>query len=73
MAARESAEVKAAVADVVAGARTRKEAAEHYQVAESSIYRAMQRHDLGRVQRKPRAPRGLPLPEPYYFADGTPI
>lgn len=73
MAARESAEVKAAVADVVAGKLTRQGAAEAYGVSESSIYRAMQRHELGRVKRKPRAPRGQPLPEPYHFADGTPL
>jgi hypothetical protein len=42
-------------------------------VAESSITRAMKRHGLPALPKGPRPRPPVPLPEPYRFADGSPL
>lgn len=65
--------VKAAAAAVVAGV-PRCEAAKHFNVDESAIYKYMRRTGLPLPGQR-KGPRKVypPLPEPYYFGDGTPL
>jgi transposase len=72
MAARESAEVRAALADVQAG-MSRNDAAARHGVALSSITRAMRRRELPQLPKGPRPSAPASLPEPYRFADGSPL
>lgn len=69
---RESAAVERAVARYQAGGHTIAAAAEAEGVARSTLQRALRRRGV-----EPGAPGRRPsprlVPEPYYFADGTPL
>lgn len=72
MAARESAEVRAAIVDIANG-MTRAEAAKLHGVAPSTITRAMARREMPTLRSGRRTRAVQPLPEPFHFGDGTPL